>query len=286
MGKISAAKKIAIPAVLAVAVTAAASLSYFGVIDIPFIDGKTETAVTSSAVISQKETSAVKESTSSKVTESTSENTTETTEATQAPTTEIQADTASLSRLLGCVGGMYDLAGYSSTGKNAYRKILGSVLSPFGIDQVYSLYCKNDAEYFETQKNNFGEEPEEKRDPLGKFTQSYRYGKISADNVDYLIENVFGTVPDRSKAEIKENGSCRVYYLDGFYYFSCEDGGSVGTKADIRLNEASGDGTYNVVYDLYSDDDENTFIGTYKSVCRPAVSDGKMQWTVLSFIEV
>ena len=284
------AKKLVLPLILIIAVTTVALLSYFGVIELPFLKNEnpsqTESTVSDTSSEIQKTTKPQENTTVSeteKVTEETTESTTE--ESTrEASTEEVKPDVTdsekeSLRKTLSYIGSMYDFDSFSSSQNNAYEKILRGVISPSGVSYIYNLYYGRTAEYFETEKDSFADEDPGKRDPLDKFGTYYRYGRVNADNVDSIIKDVFGVNPDRSKAEIKENGVTVIYYTDGFYYFACEEGGSVGVTAKILSLDKNSDETFTAVYELRYDDDESTFIGKRTAQCKKSGS----QWKIMSF---
>ena len=282
MSKKSAAKIVA-PAVVAVAAFSVVALAHFGVIEIPNLsntEAVTDVSETTESTKTTKKTDDAEKTTETSQSESTEEATSQT----ETTLPEVKLDSEkSLEKLLASAGSMYDFTGYSSTAKNAYREALGAIISPFGIESIYYDFCKGGVDYFETPEENFGAEEKEKRDPLEKFNNSYRYGRVSADNIDTIISDVFGAVADRDNALITEKSVCRVYYLDGYYYFSCEEGGNVEAVADIVTAQKNSDGTYTVTYQLKYDDGEGTPIGTFIALCTENGNNAKSPWKLLSF---
>lgn len=279
--------KIVLPTILILIVTAVLALSYFDVIDLPFLNRETPTEPSSSPVSqtsgTTEKTTKAEETSSTETTEETTEETSvETTEETTEESTSAPVVTAdekeSLRKTLSYIGSMYDFETFSASQKDAYEKLLRGIISPSGVCFIYNLYYGRTAEYFETTKDSFAEEEPDKRDPLDKFGTYYRYGRVKADNVDSIIKNVFGVEPKRSGAEIKENGVSVIYYNDGYYYFACEEGGSVGVTAKIVSLEENDDGSFTAVYEMTYDDDESTYIGRFKTECR---KNGE-SWQIMS----
>ena len=171
---------------------------------------------------------------------------------------------------------------YSSSSSDAYINILSELLGPYtGVPLYRHIYGKEET-YVNAPDGLLAHLPESKRDPQNCFGEGYRYGKISADEIDWIIKNVFNVEPDRNKATVQGGENCSVYYFDNYYYFSCGDGGDVVVYPVITNKKVNSDNSYDIEYDLISSADNTTREGSYKVVCKLKNINNKRQWTLIS----
>lgn len=125
-------------------------------------------------------------------------------------------------------------------------------------------------------------------DPMNEFGDS-EYIRIDADAVDWILENILGVTPDRTKTDddfetSKYYGVFNYYYFDGCYYYEVEEGGGGGmfpAIADCIENE---DGSYVVTFSTYEEgSDDGYFVMEASAALREV--DGKKVWSV-SYLKI
>ena len=173
---------------------------------------------------------------------------------------------------------------YSSSDPDALETVMDNIMSMIFTSRLYLYYFPDSEEIFycgESFKNN----PESEHDPLNYFADHFKYAKIPADNMDWLIKNVFNVTPDRT-VKIKDrndNNKIRVYCYDGYYYSACGEGGDLSGKAHIINKEYDEYWNYVIDINLAYDEYETYYdMGTYRVICHLSYIDGKRQWTFTS----
>lgn len=135
-------------------------------------------------------------------------------------------------------------------------------------------------------------------DPLDKFSDiedAVGYIKVDAEDVDWILENVLGVTPDRTKTSDDFDYSDypnfeEYYYHDGYYYYSVHDGGGGGGShfriIGFRYNR---DGSYTARFTTFDRESESEYTiedGTYYgySILEATASlmdvDGERVWLV------
>ena len=178
---------------------------------------------------------------------------------------------------------------YSCNDSDAYHKLLRELLEQIQSTTFYKYIYNKEAEYVDSTQGYFKSTPEQ-LDPLKKFVEYYRYGKVPADEIDWIIKNIFNVTPDRANSTVvsEYSGSTftEIYCYDNYYYFSCGDGGDCGSYPVIKTKQADENNVYIVEFDLfYGDADDgydDEFNGSYKAVCALKMIDGKKYWTFYS----
>lgn len=178
-----------------------------------------------------------------------------------------------------CLPGIFE---YSSSDPDALETVMDNIMSMVFTSRLYLYYFPNSEEIHYCTGSQFKDMPKSERDPLNHFEDYFKYSKIPADNMDWLLKNVFNVAPDRS-VTIKSNNNIRVYYYDGYYYSACGEGGDISGEAHIINKEYDEYWNYildiNLVYDKY---EVHYDMGTYRVICHLSYIDGKRQWTFTS----
>ncbi len=174
---------------------------------------------------------------------------------------------------------------YSATDPQAYETVLSEMLGPYTTVPLYEYIYGKEAVYVDATNGCFKDSPEAEHDPLNKFGDFYRYGKVLADEIDWIIKNVFNISPDRLNATIMNGENCLVYYFENYYYFSCGDGGDVGVYPVIKNKSVDANNIYTIKYDLISKGDNLTYEGTFEIVCELKSISGKRQWSFTSIVD-
>ncbi len=175
---------------------------------------------------------------------------------------------------------------YSSESSDAYTTILDKFFGWTGTPTLYMYLYQKEPDVIYSTEGCIEDLPEEQRDPLGYFNQYFAYGKVSADETDWIIENVFNVTVDHDKALIcyEHINEPYIYYHNGYYYFASGDGGDVYLEPSIVSKSNTPDYTYTVTYNLISpiaEDNEK-----YEAVCALKEIDGKRQWTFTSLTKI
>ena len=144
------------------------------------------------------------------------------------------------------------------------------VLSEYGAPIIHG-------HYFETEpKSGF------KDDPLGYF--DYEYLVFDADEIDWIITNIYNQTPDHS---LKNKGQ---YYYNGKYYAAFSPSGPPVSYLDIAGKTRQADGSYIITlkefsHDIgYSEEDEiiDGTLSTYIIKAALKNVDGKRYWSLYS----
>lgn len=171
---------------------------------------------------------------------------------------------------------------YSSYDSNAYRIVLSELFGPYTETPLYSYMFNKKAEYFDALDGTFENSQTAECDPLNKFGKFYRYGKLPADEIDWLIKNIFSATPNRNDSTIMDGEECQLYYYENCYYFACGDGGGLGVYPVIKTKHADENNRYTIECDLISCDDNATYEGTYEILCELKNIEGNRRWSLLS----
>lgn len=174
---------------------------------------------------------------------------------------------------------------YSASDSDAYKTVLSELLGPYTSVPLYEYIYGKDIVYVDATNGCFKDSPKAEQDPLNKYGNNYRYGKVSADEIDWIIKNIFNVSPDRLNATIMNDENCVVYYFENHYYFSCGDGGDVGVHSVIKDKQVNENNVYTIEYDLISNGDNSTCEGTYEIVCELKYIDGNRQWSFISIAD-
>ncbi len=163
---------------------------------------------------------------------------------------------------------------YNANQENSYENIINELLDVVGACTLYQFFYDESPEKFDVMQE---------RDPLNQFTEDdYAYAKISANKLDWLIKNIFNVKPIRNNKTIDMN---TYYYYQGYYYWSCTDGGDVGDYLKIKDKKLNDDNSYTVTFNMYFALDDS-FEGSYKAECALKMIDGKKQWTFTSIEKI
>ncbi|MBQ2903377.1 MAG: RNA polymerase sigma factor [Clostridia bacterium] len=119
------------------------------------------------------------------------------------------------------------------------------------------------------------------KDPLGKLSSNYSDGYIvfPADNVDWIIKNIFCTIPDRKVQ------SDHYYYYDGCYYKNIGDRGDYSRYFETVEKKKDSEGIYTIKLRYEAklfEEDPAEYAGmlTVKAALRE--TDGKRYWSLYS----
>ena len=177
---------------------------------------------------------------------------------------------------------------FSSSDPSAYQTLLENLLEYCTGTTLYTYIYGKEAEYVNASDGLFKNSPKAQRDPLDKFGEFGCYGKVNADEIDWIIRNVFGVTPDRNNATIFNGNGCCAYYHNNYYYFAC-----VGSEFEfgnhiIKNKSVTSDNVYTIEIDVnvISYDEISTYCGSCKIVCALKNIDGKRQWTFSSIEKI
>lgn len=193
-----------------------------------------------------------------------------------------ESDFTELTKLIEKTNGLWGSFEYSYDVSNAYQMVLSELFRPYGGISLYTYFYNKEPEYFYASNFIFEESPESERDPLQKFGKHYEYAQVSAEEIDWLIQNIFNVKPNRNDATIIKDGECDSYYYDGNYYYSCGDGGDCGNHPVIADYQKDSNNVYTVKFDLITNDDNHTYECSQTVVCTLKNIEGKKQWSFLS----
>ena len=149
-----------------------------------------------------------------------------------------------------------------------------------GISQIYSfIFDFNTIDEFVADAN-YQKTP----DPLGKFDDLPVYYRYSAEEIDWIIKNVFNVEPDRTIY----SDEFLYYYYDEFFYIGGGYTGDMGYDFEVENIKDLGDGKYEVDLLGYTDDQYMEYYGDksdYKIVATVSLKevDGKRFWSVYKF---
>lgn len=168
---------------------------------------------------------------------------------------------------------------YSNTSSDAYENVVREIIPAYGEEiPIYKyVYKENSPHVWKADRQN---------DPLDRFRQSncYYYEKVSAERIDWILENIFNVRPNHDGLEITDeygnDNSCRIYYYDGYYYYGQGDGGGSGYILEITNYDKNDDNTYVVYYNAYDDEDE--LYASYKVQCALKDMDYGTFWSLYS----
>lgn len=173
---------------------------------------------------------------------------------------------------------------YSSDSPDAYKTVMSEIIPVWGGEFPIYEYI-----YGESATNtSLVREHDEQSDPLNKFPSSYYYEKVSAEKIDWILENIFNIHPNHDGFELTgypwdNDGPCRAYYYDGYYYFTQGDGGSAGFLLEIITFDKLDNNIYSVCYNSYNEDG---LAATYKVKCALKDTDHGTFWTLYSIERV
>lgn len=183
---------------------------------------------------------------------------------------------------------------YSHNSSDAYQKLLTKLLEPISATTFYKYIYNKEAEYVEATEGSFQATPGQ-LDPMKKYGEYYRYGKVSADEIDWIIRNIFNVTPNRAKATITpddnfSNAARNIYFYEDYYYFDCGDGGDCASYPVIKTKRADENNVYTVEFDLFygmkDDSYADTYDGSYKAVCALKEIGGRKYWTFYSIDKI
>lgn len=121
-------------------------------------------------------------------------------------------------------------------------------------------------------------------DPLSCFQSSYNgsyeYNRYKAENVDWIVKNVYGIEPDHNLKVLEYNGeSVYMYYYDGYYYVAYVATGMAEYFGDFVEKDVDENGVYDLKIEVLVPDDE--LVG-YKYVkARLKMVDGEKVWEII-----
>ena len=129
--------------------------------------------------------------------------------------------------------------------------------------------------YFKDAEEIIGEK---QPDPRGKY--EYSYYKFPADNVDWIIKNIFNATPAR---EAKSNNADMetVYYQDGYYYRMAGDAGFQSPETKMTY-ELAKDGKYLIKFVssyLALEEQGSTNVSTHYILADLKMLNDKREWT-------
>lgn len=176
---------------------------------------------------------------------------------------------------------------YSSADSSAYQTLLVKLLAaPSDITPLYYFFYEKHVDIVTASNGQFKDSPGSQLDPLSKFGGFHMYGKVNADEIDWIIKNVFGVTPNRDNATIIMENECHVYYYENYYYFMAYEGGFIGGSYEIRNKEVDSNNVYTIEIDYFYVGNDPEYEGTYKIVCALKNIDGKRQWTFSSIEKI
>lgn len=121
-------------------------------------------------------------------------------------------------------------------------------------------------------------------DPLSylqsSYSGSYEYNRYKAENVDWIVKNVYGIEPDHNLKVLEYNGeSVYMYYYDGYYYVAYLATGMAEYFGDFVKKDVDENGVYDLKIEVLVPDDE--LVG-YKYVkARLKMVDGEKVWEII-----
>ena len=179
---------------------------------------------------------------------------------------------------------IFDIFEYSASDSDALQTVERSIMCGLAHPYAYLYFFPNDIEYIQCKGRQFKDSPINERDPLNKFGDYGEYAKVPADNMDWLIKNIFNVEPDRSADIYSFNGSSLMplYYYNGFYYFAFSYGDGPFPTLSIVNITADEDNIYTVELKGVFNDLGETYAKNYTVVCRLSNINGKRQWNFLS----
>lgn len=177
------------------------------------------------------------------------------------------------------------LVEYSSSDSDALQTVMDrGVLNGCDISGIYSYYFPGSVDYVDFSLASDKFTPKNQYDPLGLFS-SYvtKFGKVSADNVDWILSNVYNVQPDRSFVlKSYDDSNVLAYYSDGYFYFTCGYGGDLTGYVEITDYEADENNVYTVKFNYTAGYGSDILLGVYEVKCRLKDTYGLRQWTFLS----
>lgn len=106
----------------------------------------------------------------------------------------------------------------------------------------------------------------------------YEYNRYKAENVDWIIRNIFGLEPDHSLLISDESYHTPMYYHDGYYYSYYSPTGMVEYAGDIIDCSADQNGVYTLKFEILNPDD--TYAGYIVVKAKLHIVDGEKVWTI------
>ncbi|MBE6782388.1 MAG: zinc ribbon domain-containing protein [Ruminococcaceae bacterium] len=169
---------------------------------------------------------------------------------------------------------------YHLTDSDAVSRAYNFLSGFCGISQVYSYLFDFDCIDSFVWKSGVYETP----DPLDKFNDLPVYYRYSAEEIDWIIKNVFNVEPDR--AIYSDDFS--YYYSDEYFYIGGGYAGDIGYTYKAENITALDDGKYEVQIYGYIDEELSNAYGTtsdFKIVATVALKeiDNKRFWSFYSF---
>ncbi len=131
-------------------------------------------------------------------------------------------------------------------------------------------------------------------DPEHKFENDPGYIKFRADQVDFVLKEIFCVEPDRAKTsedfDIESyDDMFRYYYYDGYYYYCYDEGGGGDNPPEVIDYTRQSDGSYIVKLSSYHEEyvtdyltgeiDEDYIYTIYEASVALKELDGKRVWS-------